>query len=273
MIRKPCCSFHPLLPWNHVILQAANAIKAAKENGVRRIVFVSLTSAIPESEFHVAPYLLYTESKIRQSGMEWTMLRNSLYLDAMVGWVERFGEEGFIPYPVGDNRISFVCRDDLARATAGACLDHAHAGKIYSLTGPEALHMKELAEIVSRLSGKPVSYNYPTEADYAAFCAKDNLSPYMVEILQSIYRAAREGRLCRSYGSRSSIGGGTFRERKKAIFSVCWEKNNLQNGFFVLQNGAGTDDLMLEACAGMLSACNTSPHTSICLHICLLAIR
>ncbi len=59
---------------------------------------------------------------------------------------------------LGDERVAYVSRDDVAAAAAGALLGEGHAGAIYNLTGPASITGPERAAIVSEIVGKPISY-------------------------------------------------------------------------------------------------------------------
>ena len=71
-------------------------MEAAKEVGVQRVLFSSLSTAKLTSRFLIAPFLLYAESKLRLSGLEWTILRNGMYLDPVAEWLPELVELGDI---------------------------------------------------------------------------------------------------------------------------------------------------------------------------------
>lgn len=174
------------------IQQHFNALEAARDAGVRRVVFSSLSTAgTHASRFQVTPFFLYAESKLRLSGVDWTILRNNLYLDPIADWMPELVEMGRLPYPVKTGRVAYVSRDDLARATAAACLNTGHSELVYELTGPVALSMPELADIISLVTGKSVRFDSVTEEEFAAICREgaEEVPEYLVEILVSLYRA------------------------------------------------------------------------------------
>jgi len=192
------------------IVQHYNALQAAREAGVRRTVFASLvTAGFLDSKFHVTPFLLYAESKLRQSGMEWTILRNNMYLDPVAAWVPELVEMGRLPYPVKKGRVAYVSRDDLARATAAVCLNSGHVGKLYELTGPESLSMPQLAEIISRVTGRTVRFDSVTEAEYAAVsrAGEETVPEFLIEVLVSMYRAVDNGEFARATDAIERITG------------------------------------------------------------------
>lgn len=175
------------------ILQHFNALEAAKQSKVKRVVFASFMAATPTSKFLIAPFMLYAESKLRLSGLEWTILRDGMYLDPVAEWVPQLVQTGRLPYPVEKGRVAYICRDDIARALAAACLGDGHSGQLYELTGPEALSMPGLAEAISRATGKPVEFQQISEDEYGDICRADNTPEPMIEFLTSMYRAVDNG--------------------------------------------------------------------------------
>jgi uncharacterized protein YbjT (DUF2867 family) len=175
------------------VVQHQNALEAAREAGVGRVVLSSFMGGAPESPFVVSPFTVYSESSLRTSGLAWTILRNGMYSDPLVPYVPELVAMGRIPYPAGTGRISYVSRDDLARATAAAGLDSRHAGKVYTLTGPEALSIDRVAEIVTLVTGKPVRYESATDEEFTAMCEMPGAPPYLARALTTLYHAAAQG--------------------------------------------------------------------------------
>jgi uncharacterized protein YbjT (DUF2867 family) len=60
------------------------------------------------------------------------------------------------PGPGGSGRVTFVSKDDVADVAVGVLLDvAAHAGATYSLTGPRAVSLRELAKLFTRTADRP----------------------------------------------------------------------------------------------------------------------
>lgn len=174
------------------IQQHFNALEAAHDSGIKRIVFTSLsTAAFVTSRFSITPFMLYAESKLSLTGLDWTILRNNLYLDPIAEWVPELVEMGRLPYPVKDGRVAYIARDDLARATAATCIHSGHSEQTYELTGPEALSMTELAGIVSRVTGASVRFDSVTEEEFREVCrhGEEDVPDFFIDILISLYRA------------------------------------------------------------------------------------
>jgi uncharacterized protein YbjT (DUF2867 family) len=144
-------------------------VDAAVAAGVRRIVYTSFVGASPGATFTFARDHWHTEQHIRATGVDFTFLRDNLYLDFVSGGV---GEDGVIRGPAGDGRVAAVSRDDVA-AVAAAVLRSAassgssgsagaHVGATYDLTGPRAFTLSEAAAVLTDVWGRPVRYEPET---------------------------------------------------------------------------------------------------------------
>jgi uncharacterized protein YbjT (DUF2867 family) len=134
-------------------------VDAAVAAGVRRIVYTSFAGAAPGATFTFARDHWHTEEHIRAQGIEFTFLRDNIYLD----FVPRFvGEDGVIRGPAGDGRVAAVARDDIAAVAARVLLDPSHSGATYDLTGPSAFTLAEAAAVLSAAWGRPVRYEAET---------------------------------------------------------------------------------------------------------------
>src|SRR4051794_11095245 len=135
-------------------------VDAAAAAGVRHVVYTSFAGAAPDSTFTLGRDHFHTEERIRASGMDWTFLRDNLYLDFFSSIV---GEDGVIRGPAGDGVVAAVTRQDVAASAAQVLADPAqHVGSTYVMTGPEALTMTQVAEIIARVQGREVSFHDET---------------------------------------------------------------------------------------------------------------
>jgi NAD(P)H dehydrogenase (quinone) len=170
--------------------QHRTAIKAAADVGVERIVYVSFQGAAADATFTFARDHFHTEELIRATGIPFTFLRSSIYLDFIPQMV---GDDGVIKGPAGDGRVAPVARDDLADAAVAVLTSpaDAHAGRTYDLTGPEALTM---AEIAGRL--RATFHNETLDEAWAA--RRPTGAPdWMIEGWITTYLAIANGELAR----------------------------------------------------------------------------
>jgi len=134
-------------------------VDAAVAAGVRRIVYTSFLAASASATFTFARDHWHTEQHIRGAGVDFTFLRDNLYIDFVPGFV---GEDGVIRGPAGDGRVAAVARDDVAEAAATVLVSDDHSGMTYDLTGPSAFTLSEAAALLSEAWGRPVRYEPET---------------------------------------------------------------------------------------------------------------
>jgi uncharacterized protein YbjT (DUF2867 family) len=135
------------------------AVDAARDAGVARIVYLSFLGAAPDATFTLARQHYATEQHIRSSGTSFTFLRSGMYAD-FVPYVT--GKDGVIRGPAGEGRASWVTRDDIADVVVSVLPGDGHEGRTYDMTGPEAISMTETAEILSRVTGRSITYHAET---------------------------------------------------------------------------------------------------------------
>jgi NAD(P)H dehydrogenase (quinone) len=167
--------------------QHRNAIQAAKQAGVGRIVYTSIPRA-ETTEMKLATEHLATERLLEESGIPFTLLRNGWYIENYP--IAQAVEHGLFG-AAGDGKISASPRVDYAEAAAAALIGDDHAGKVYELGG-EAFTMAELAAEISRQSGKTVTYTDLGEEKYAEFLVGVGLDgPHAAVIADSDANAAQ----------------------------------------------------------------------------------
>jgi uncharacterized protein YbjT (DUF2867 family) len=145
-----------------------DAVRACVEKGVQRIVKLSAMGASPTSPIDFARLHGRVEEAIRASGCAWTFLRPNMFMQNLF-WYQAALRQGLLPLPLGTAEVSHVDGDDVAAAAARALLKDEHAGKIYTLTGPEALSGTAVAASLSRVLGRTIQYAPVSSADFASF--------------------------------------------------------------------------------------------------------
>ncbi|MGW7686080.1 SDR family oxidoreductase [Kribbella sp. NPDC054772] len=134
-------------------------VDAAVAAGVQRIVYTSFVGASPGATFTFARDHWHTEEHIRASGVDFTFLRDNLYLDFVSGGV---GEDGVIRGPAGDGRVAAVSRDDVAAVAAQVLTSADHSGATYDLTGPAAFTLAEATAVLTEAWGRKIRYEPET---------------------------------------------------------------------------------------------------------------
>ncbi|MBC6609895.1 SDR family oxidoreductase [Hymenobacter sp. BT507] len=139
--------------------QHKNVIDAAKKAGVRHVLYTSVTNPSADSHFGASPSHVATEAYLKESGLTYTMLRNTLYLDIlpmMIG--ENALPSGQLYAAAGEGKVSYALRQDLAEATAAILATPGHDNQTYDLAPAPAYSFQDVAATLSEVAGQPVQY-------------------------------------------------------------------------------------------------------------------
>jgi NAD(P)H dehydrogenase (quinone) len=128
------------------------AIDAAVEAGIEHIVYTSFVDA-DNNVSPIAPAHRTTEAALRESGITWTALRNQWYADGLVTQAARMIEGRRVVVLPDDPGTAFVTREDCAVAAAVALMTPGHENRVYEITGPAVVRMRDVASIASEISG------------------------------------------------------------------------------------------------------------------------
>lgn len=152
--------------------QHIHAIRAAIAAGVRYIAYTSSGGMDARNPAHVMRDHLPTELMLRDSGSAFTILRDSLYIEAALYQIApRALAAGKWISSTGEGRVPFVAKKDCAACAIEALTDPAHEGKTYEITGPELLSYREVAAIASEIDGRAVEYTPVSDEEMAAMLA------------------------------------------------------------------------------------------------------
>src|SRR5216683_551639 len=202
----------------------SNFIEAARKAGVKHVV--KLSGIMPEldSPFRFARMHGEAELKLERSGIAFTHLRAGEFMHAYFRQVPAIVARGTFFLPMEDARIASIDVRDIAEVAAKALTEPGHEGKIYPLTGPEALSMAEVAEKLSTATGKPIRYVNiaPEEARKAQLAA--GVPPYTADALAELFGERRKGKESQVWPDIEDILGrrattfDEFATRHAAIF-------------------------------------------------------
>jgi NAD(P)H dehydrogenase (quinone) len=151
--------------------QQKAVVEVAKKAGVQHIVYtgVSLKDLSTSAIKWLMASHFETEDAIKESGLVYTFLHNALYTDVIPMYVGEHVFEAGIYLPAGDGKAPFALRREMGEAVANVLLQDGHENKTYEITGSELYSYTDVAQALSELSGKSVSY---TNADPTEFTEK-----------------------------------------------------------------------------------------------------
>ncbi len=192
-------------------------IGAAAEAGVRHVVYTSFAGAGQEATFTLGRDHADAEAALRESGMAFTILRDSFYLDALPLFAD---DEGTIRGPAGEGRVAAVARADVADVAAAVLRSPAdHVGATYTLTGPEALTLGEVAQRAGAVLGRELRYvEESVEEAYASRRAGyPDAEQYRLDAWVSTYTAIADGSCAQVTDDVWRIGGREPRRLEDAL--------------------------------------------------------
>lgn len=169
--------------FNNRLQQHKNVIDAAKNNGVKHIAYTGVSM----KDIETSPLKNFlsdhfeTEEYIKESGLNYTFLRNTLYADVLPMFLGENVIETGIFFPAGDGRVAFATRVDLGIAAANA-IKSGIENKTYELTSDTNYSFSEIAKILSELSGKAVSYTDAPEDSFVKMLTQIGLPEPIIQM-------------------------------------------------------------------------------------------
>ena len=180
------------------------ALEAAKAAGVKHVVFLSLIG-IERARF-VPHYKV--ETYLRASGQAWTFLRCSFFMQNLnTTHRTEIRERDEIFVPVGGARTSFINVRDIAAVAAVALSESGHAGQAYDLTGSKALDYWQVAEVMSQILARNITYRNPNPVAFLATHVRRGTPLMFALVMTGLYLSTRNGMAERVTGEVERLTG------------------------------------------------------------------
>ncbi|MFJ5031038.1 SDR family oxidoreductase [Streptomyces sp. NPDC088560] len=146
----------------------ADIIGLAAASGVRRVVLLSSQGVAtrPLGPSRVA--MRAVEDALRESGLDWAVLRPGGFASNALAWAESVRKEGTVAAPFGDVGVPVIDPADIAEVAAACLLDDRHIGGVYELTGPEVITPRQQAEAIAAELGSRVRFHELTRDEAKA---------------------------------------------------------------------------------------------------------
>ena len=162
--------------------QHKNVIDAAKLAGVKHIIYTSL--AIQDIETSAVKDLMIshfqTEAYLKASGLTYTILRNTMYAEAIPQIIGEQALQTGIQVAGGEGKVPYVLRAELGEATANLLMQHGHENQTYDLIGSQHYRYQDIAEILSTIKAKPVIYQNIENHQYHDLLTQIGLPKFVV---------------------------------------------------------------------------------------------
>jgi uncharacterized protein YbjT (DUF2867 family) len=134
-------------------------IDACKRAGVERVVkFSGGELGFNPMKFRFARMHEEIEDYLENSGIGWTHLRPSQFMQVYLREAPTLIAEGMLRLPLGDISLAPVDIEDIAKVAVAVMTGSDIASKSFVMTGPEALSAADIANHISQATARPVKY-------------------------------------------------------------------------------------------------------------------
>ena len=166
---------------DNALQQHQNVVDAAKKAGVRCLAYTGRSLKDPGTLVNkLMNRHFQTEDYIKESGLNYALFRNILYMDVLPLFVGKQVFDTGIHLPAGDGKVSFALRSEMGEAIAKVLLDSDCDNQTYNFTGSETYSFEDVANALSELSGKEVKYSAVTPAEFEAQMKGRGIPDFMV---------------------------------------------------------------------------------------------
>jgi len=175
--------------------QQANAVRAAKEAGVKYILYTSFERKNNSDSSPIAAVAkahIETEQAIKASGIPYTIFRNNLYMDFIPMFIGKTAPDNGIHIPAGDTRFTSALRSDMAEAAANVLLTDGHEGKEYTIANTKSFSFNDVAETIGKVKGKTVLYS-PSSEEYNKQLTNEGLPAEYIGMFSAFGESIRQG--------------------------------------------------------------------------------
>ena len=137
----------------------SNALWAAKRAGVKHVVRMSAIGAAPGAPNLNGRLHALSDRELQASGLGFTILQPHFFWQNLLFSAPTIAQEGAMYWALGEAALPGIDVDDVAAVTARILADPGpHTGKTYTLTGGEAITMRQAATAIGDAIGKRVRY-------------------------------------------------------------------------------------------------------------------
>ena len=169
-----------------------NAIDAAVQVGVGRILYTSHQGAAFDTPFGPGRDHAQTEQLLAESGIAWTSLRNGFYAHSLSWMTGPWRETGVIAVPA-DGPVSWTAREDSAEAAAVIIASNGEFDGPTTLTASAAPDLVEVARIASGIAGRPIERAVIDSEAWVAAEVSAGRPEFVARFTLGMYAAAHEG--------------------------------------------------------------------------------
>jgi uncharacterized protein YbjT (DUF2867 family) len=167
-------------------------IHAAAARGIKTVLMTMLGVDADDE----LPYR-QVELFLEKTGAQFVIIRPNWFADNFHTYWREDIRRGAITVPAANGKTSFIDVRDIADSAAAVLTSDAFNGQAFNLTGPEALTYGEAASILSRVTGKPITYSPVDEEAFIGALTAADMPDSHARYFARLFRPVREGQMAR----------------------------------------------------------------------------
>lgn len=172
-------------------------VDEAKRAGVKHIVRLSASGADAEPGIQLGRWHREAERYIEESGLPFTFLRPAGFMQNIPNYnAHTIVKNNKFYLPVGEGKVSYIDARDIAAVAVEVLTAPDHMGKVYELTGPEAISHAQIAAKLTEATDRLITFVDVSEEAARSAMAVQKVPDWMSNALMELYAIYRAG-----YGS------------------------------------------------------------------------
>lgn len=141
-------------------------VETIQKAGVEHVVLLTSGAAAGgDMDNAVERDQILSETALRESGIPWTILRPSGFMSNALRWLPQLRTGDVVRAPFPDVPIAAIDTFDIAAVAAQALTTTGHEGRVYRLTGPEALLPAEQVRVLAAVLGRDLRLEALSDAE------------------------------------------------------------------------------------------------------------
>lgn len=176
-----------------ILTGTAYVMQAAREAGVKSIVNMSQISARRDAKSHAAQDHWMAERLLDLSGLQVTHIRPTFFAEWLV-YGNTIKKQDKIILPFGEGRYAPIAAEDQGRVIAELLTNPAgHEGRIYPLFGPVEYNEYEVAEVLTEVLGRRITYEAISIETYQQVAAEAGYPAHFIQHISAVAQDCRDG--------------------------------------------------------------------------------
>jgi|NOAtaT_6_FD_contig_41_6763257_length_1755_multi_6_in_0_out_0_3 uncharacterized protein YbjT (DUF2867 family) len=206
---------------HHAILSPL--IQESKRRGLKKVVLMTAMGANADDS---TPFRR-VELELEKSGLSYNIIRpNWFFQNFNTFWIQGINEQNKILLPAGTAKVSFIDAYDISSVATKLLTSEEFSNKDFDLTGPEPVDHTQVAEGISKVSGRKIQYEEISPEDFKQGLMKFGIPEAYVNFLVLIFGFLREGYSARLTTSVKDITGQQPRSLSQYVngYKSSWAK-------------------------------------------------